>query len=114
MRRVFLFMAMALFSAGAVAQTKSTKAASGEVPIIDRSIFFGNPEISGGQLSPDGKFISFMKEYNGIMNIWVKKFDEPFDKASRLTNLERPTGGYFWTEDGKYILYVTDKGGNEN
>ncbi|UOE41678.1 S9 family peptidase [Chryseobacterium suipulveris] len=114
MRRVFLFMAMALFSAGAVAQTKSTKAASGEVPIIDRSIFFGNPEISGGQLSPDGKFISFMKEYNGIMNIWVKKFDEPFDKARRLTNLERPTGGYFWTEDGKYILYVKDKGGNEN
>lgn len=85
-----------------------------EVPVIDRSVFFDNPEISGGQLSPDGKFISFLKEHNGILNIWVKKFDEPFASAKRLTNLERPSAGYFWTYDGKYILYANDKGGNEN
>ncbi len=48
------------------------------------------------------------------MNIWVKKFDEPFLNAKRLTNLERPSAGYFWTYDGKYILYAKDKGGNEN
>lgn len=85
-----------------------------EVPLIDREIFFGNPEISGGQLSPDGKWISFMKEYNGIMNIWVKEFDAPFEKAKPLTNNERPIGGYFWTADGKYIVFVKDKGGDEN
>ena len=88
--------------------------ASKETPIIDREIFFGNPEISGGQLSPDGKYISFLKAHNGIMNIWVKKFDEPFEKARRLTNLTRPSVGYFWTYDGKYIVYANDKGGNEN
>jgi len=87
---------------------------SNEVPLIDREIFFGNPEISGGQLSPDGKWISFMKEYNDIMNIWVKKFDEPFSKARPLTKNERPIGGYFWTYDGKYILYVKDNAGDEN
>lgn len=87
---------------------------SNEVPLIDREIFFGNPEISGGQLSPDGKWISFMKEYNDIMNIWVKKFDEPFDKAKPLTKNERPIGGYFWTHDSKYILYVKDNAGDEN
>lgn len=85
-----------------------------ETPLIDREVLFGNPEISGGQLSPDGKFISFLKAYNGIMNIWVKKFDEPFEKARRLTNLTRPSAGYFWTYDGKYIVYANDKGGNEN
>lgn len=85
-----------------------------EPPLIDRSIFFDNPEIAGGQLSPDGMYISFMKAHNGILNIWVKKFDEPFENARRLTNLDRPSGGYFWTHDGKYILYVNDKGGNEN
>lgn len=84
------------------------------IPLIDREIFFGNPEISGGQLSPDGKWISFMKEYNGIMNIWVKKFDEAFAKAKPLTNNERPLGGYFWTYDSKYILYVKDNKGDEN
>lgn len=84
------------------------------VPVIDREIFFGNAEIAGGQLSPDGQWISFLKEFDGIMNIWVKKFDEPFDKARPLTNNERPIGGYFWTYDAKYILFVKDNKGDEN
>ena len=87
---------------------------SAEVPLIDRELFFGNPEISAGQLSPDGKWISFMKENGGIMNIWVKKFDEPFDKARPLTNSKRPLNNYFWTEDGKNIVYVKDENGDEN
>jgi len=85
-----------------------------KAPLIDRDIFFGNPEITYGQLSPDGKMISFLKEYNGIMNIWLKKFDEPFSDAKPLTNNERPIGGYFWTYDSKYILFVKDKDGDEN
>ena len=32
-------------------------------PLIDRQLFFGDPEISGAQLSPDGKWISFRKPY---------------------------------------------------
>ncbi len=85
-----------------------------KVPLIDREIFFDTPEISYGQLSPDGKWISFMKEYNGINNIWIKRFDEPFEKAKPLTNNERPLGGYFWTYDSKYILFVKDHKGDEN
>ncbi|HPE09908.1 MAG TPA: S9 family peptidase [Saprospiraceae bacterium] len=85
-----------------------------KTPVIDRDLFFGNPEISSGQLSPDGKWITFMKEYEGIMNIWLKKFDEPFDKARPLTDSKRPLYGYYWTDDAKYILYVKDKDGDEN
>lgn len=83
-------------------------------PILDRELFFGNPEISSGQLSPDGKYISFLKEYDGIMNIWVKGFDEPFENAYPLTNSARPLAGYSWTVDGKYILFVKDNDGDEN
>jgi dipeptidyl aminopeptidase/acylaminoacyl peptidase len=83
-------------------------------PILDRELFFGNPRISGGKLSPDGETISFMKAYEGIMNIWVKGFDEPFEKARPLTDSLRPLYGYAWTEDGKYILYVKDNDGDEN
>lgn len=82
--------------------------------LIDRDLFFGNPEISGGQLSPDGKYVAFMKEYNGIMNIWVKEYEAGFDEARPLTDSERPLYGYFWSGDGKYILYVKDKDGDEN
>ncbi|ATN05387.1 S9 family peptidase [Chryseobacterium indologenes] len=87
---------------------------SQDIPLLDRALFFGNPEISGGKLSPDGKWISFTKEYEGIMNIWVKKIDEPFEKARPLTDSKRPLNEYFWSDDGKYILYVKDKNGDEN
>jgi hypothetical protein len=56
-------------------------------PIIDREIFFGNPEITGARISPNGKFIAFRKPFRGTMNIWVKGADEPFDRARILTNL---------------------------
>ncbi len=111
MRKTLLFLVLiSLIPGFAISQQNVAK----EVPLIDREIFFGNPKISGGKLSPDGKWISFMKEYNGIMNIWVKEFDAPFEKAKPLSNNERPIGGYFWTHDAKYILYVKDNGGNEN
>ena len=85
-----------------------------DTPILDRNLFFGNPQISSGQLSPDGKTISFMKAYNGIMNIWIKDFNEPFEDAVPVTDSQRPLMGYAWTDDGKYILYVKDKDGDEN
>ncbi len=84
-------------------------------PMIDREIFFGDPEIASGQISPDGKFISFRKPYKDVMNIWVKAIDEPFESARPITaDTTRPVRGYTWSRDGKYILYVQDKGGDEN
>ncbi|MEM1218143.1 MAG: alpha/beta fold hydrolase [Bacteroidota bacterium] len=84
-------------------------------PIIDREIFFGNPEISGAQLSPDGQFISFIKPYEEVRNIWVKGIKEPFEKARPLTaDTKRPIPGYTWSRDGKFILFVQDKAGDEN
>ena len=84
-------------------------------PLIDRDVFFGDPEIAGAQISPDGKRVSFRKPYNGVMNIWVKKPSQPFDAATPMTaDTERPVMGYFWTQDSRYILYVQDKGGDEN
>jgi dipeptidyl aminopeptidase/acylaminoacyl peptidase len=84
------------------------------IPLIERELFFDNPEIAGGQLSPDGKMISFLKAFHGILNVWVKKFDEPFSKARPVTASEEPLSGYFWTYDSRYILFVHAKGGNEN
>ena len=48
-------------------------------PVIDRELFFGDPEISGAQISPDGKYIAFLKPWNKTRNIWVKRTSEPFD-----------------------------------
>jgi dipeptidyl aminopeptidase/acylaminoacyl peptidase len=84
-------------------------------PIIDRNLFFGEVEISGEQISPDGQFVSFLKPYKGTRNIWVKKTSEPFSAARAVSaEVKRPIRGYFWSQDSKFILYAQDAGGDEN
>jgi dipeptidyl aminopeptidase/acylaminoacyl peptidase len=83
-------------------------------PIIDRELFFGDPDISGAQISPDGAFISFIKPYQGVRNIWIKKTAEAFAAARPLTADKRPVPGYFWSRDARAILYVQDMNGDEN
>jgi dipeptidyl aminopeptidase/acylaminoacyl peptidase len=84
-------------------------------PIIDRELFFGDPEIAGAQISPDGAFIAFIKPFKGTRNVWVKKTADPFSSAKPITaDTKRPIPTYFWSRDGKYILFVQDKAGDEN
>src|SRR5690349_14330015 len=84
-------------------------------PIIDRELFFGDPEISGAQISPDGAYIAFIKPFKGTRNIWVKRTADPFTSAKPITaDAARPIPAYFWSRDGKYILFVQDKAGDEN
>jgi dipeptidyl aminopeptidase/acylaminoacyl peptidase len=45
----------------------------------------------------------------------VKKVDEPFSAARLLTTeTQRPITGYFWSRDGKYVLYEKDQNGDRN
>lgn len=84
-------------------------------PLIDRHLFFGNPEIASAEISPNGEFVAFRKPYKGVMNIWVKEKGATFDEAQPITaDTARPVSGYFWSKNSNYILYVQDKGGNEN
>jgi dipeptidyl aminopeptidase/acylaminoacyl peptidase len=100
-------------SASAQATTGAGRAAL--PPIVDRELFFGDPEIAGAQISPDGEFIAFLKPFKGTRNIWVKRAGEPFDKARPITaDTTRPISAYFWSRDAKYILYSQDAAGDEN
>ncbi|MEO8055034.1 MAG: alpha/beta fold hydrolase [Acidobacteriota bacterium] len=106
-----LLLALAL-STPAVLATAASAAAP---PLLDRELFFGNPEIAGAQLSPDGKYIAFLKPWKETRNVWVKKTGEGYDKARLVTaDPKRPIPGFFWTRDSKKILFVQDKDGDEN
>ena len=84
-------------------------------PLIDREVFFDDPEVAGIQISPDGSYLSFVKPYKGTRNIWIKTIDEPFEDAILISKDSlRPIAGHLWSRDGKFILYVQDKGGDEN
>ncbi|MCH8478654.1 MAG: hypothetical protein LAT56_12010 [Wenzhouxiangella sp.] len=83
-------------------------------PLLDRELFFGDAEISGAQISPDGRYLAFIRPHQGVRNIWVKGIDAPFDEARPITADDKPVPGYFWSQDSRFVLYVQDRGGDEN
>ena len=84
-------------------------------PLVDRELFFGNPEIAAVQLSPDGQYMGFVKPWNGTLNIWAKKTSERFESAHLLTTeKKRPVSEFFFSRDSKQILYIKDNDGDEN
>ncbi|MGD0788495.1 MAG: alpha/beta fold hydrolase [Terracidiphilus sp.] len=108
--RVLMCLSLAVSAAGA-----QDKKPAGPPPLIDRELIFGNPEIAGAQLSPNGQYIAFLKPWKDTRNVYVKAVSEPFSAARLLTTeSKRPVAGYFWTRDSKYILYVKDHDGDEN
>ncbi|MBZ5504858.1 MAG: prolyl oligopeptidase family serine peptidase [Acidobacteriia bacterium] len=110
-------LCLTLLVATVVAQDKDKKApaTSGLPPVIDRELIFGNPEIAGAQISPNGKYLTFLKPWKDTRNVYVKGVDEPFSAARLMTTeAKRPVAGYFWSRDSKYILYVKDNDGDEN
>jgi len=88
---------------------------SDPVPLIDREVFFGNPRIANGQLSPDGRWLSFVQPLDGVLNVWVKRLEEPFEAARPMSDdRDRPVIQSFWSRDARRILFVQDRGGDEN
>jgi dipeptidyl aminopeptidase/acylaminoacyl peptidase len=117
MKQTSLLVLLAAVGAALSVHAAAPKAAAvlAEPPLIDRNLFFGEVAISGAQISPDGKFLSFLKPYKGTRNIWVKGADEPFSTARPLSaETTRPIRQYFWSRDSKFVLYAQDAGGDEN
>lgn len=56
-------------AAAAVAAGPSAPRTQVAAPLIERTKLFGNPEKTGGQLSPDGRWISFIAPRDGVLNV---------------------------------------------
>jgi dipeptidyl aminopeptidase/acylaminoacyl peptidase len=107
-------IALALAAASVLSAQPALAADIGSVPLIERTKLFGNPVKANGQISPDGKWLSWTAPRDGVLNIWVAPVDSP-DAARPLTNdRERPVRQYFWSPDSRRILFIQDKGGDEN
>lgn len=84
------------------------------VPLIARDALFGNPSRAGGQISPDGKWLSWLAPYEGVMNVWIAPSDNPTEARRMTSATDRPIPQYFWAPKSDSILYVQDKAGDEN
>lgn len=82
-------------------------------PIIPLTHFFDNPEIAGAQISPDGRYLSYLKPWRGKLNVHVRRIGSE-DERLMTRDTIRPVFSHFWSADGSKLLYLQDQGGNEN
>ena len=103
MKKLLLFAAAAAVLASCAPKT---------APELPMETFFRNSEKTGYQISPDGRYFSYMAPYESRRNIFVQPVDGK--QAVRITSeTERDLAGYFWAGDNR-ILYLKDTGGDEN
>ena len=82
--------------------------------LVDRELYFGNPDKIQVRISPDGKYFSYRAPVNGVMNIWVAPIDNPDDAQPITQDTLRGIQSYQWSYKSGNILYAQDKGGDEN
>ena len=119
--RKFLFAlsSIAFASLLLVASRPAVAQQNGLPPIIDRELFFGDPEISGAQISPDGKLIAYFY-VDAQANDQSKLSIIPFEGGEPVTtiNLSRTAAGsgfgFVWMPDGRSIAYIDAGGGIQN
>lgn len=85
-----------------------------DVEVISRDVLFGNPERASFQASPDGKFVSWLAPKDGVLNVFVAPIDNIEAALSVTSDDYRGIRQYFWSENGTHIIYMQDKGGDEN
>ena len=82
--------------------------------LIPRKHIFGNPTRTSATVSPDGRYLAFLAPRDGVLNVHVSPIGA-IDQAKPVTGeASRPVRQFFWSPDSTRILYVQDKGGNEN
>ena len=124
MKRKFLLAASASLLAATAAQpaladhhgeTMTTTANAIEAaPLIPRENLYGNPTRASGEISPDGQWLAWLAPSNGVLNVWLAPASDP-DSAKVMTQAtDRPIRQFFFAPDSRSLLYIQDKGGDEN
>jgi len=85
-----------------------------QVPLIPRKVLFGNPDRASVQISPDGRFLSWLAPHDGVLNVWIAPREDPAAAKVVTSDTVRGIRFYFWAYTNNHILYIQDKNGDEN
>ncbi|MGJ3231833.1 MAG: prolyl oligopeptidase family serine peptidase [Oceanicaulis sp.] len=85
-----------------------------DADLISREALFGNPAYSNVQISPDGSMLSWVAPDERVLNVFVAPADDI--AAARAVTSDRGRGvrSYGWVPGGDTLVYIQDRGGDEN
>lgn len=81
----------------------------GAIPV---AYFFRNPDQTAYQISPDGRFISYLGPYQSRLNIYIQHTGQQ-DTVRLTAATERDITSYFWKNEST-LIYLQDNAGDEN
>jgi len=85
------------------------------VSLVPRQVLFGNPERVQPRMSPDGRRLAWIAPVDGVLNLWVGEVGADEDTFRPVTaDTDRGIRSFSWAHDNRRLLYVQDKGGDEN
>ncbi len=85
-----------------------------QVELIPREALFGNPERANVQLSPDGRYLSWVAPLDGTLNVWIAPADDLSAAKAVTRDTARGIRNYFWSYRPDTLLYLRDSGGDED
>ena len=84
------------------------------MPLVDRRIFFDNPDYSLVRISPDGRRLAWLAPIGSVRNLWVAPLDDPA-AARPLTRVTDRSLGYIqWAHTNRHIVFFQERDGDEN
>ncbi|WP_149195206.1 S9 family peptidase [Luteimonas suaedae] len=98
----------------AAADKPATPTSIEDVALIPRDALFGNPERASVQISPDGKYLSWIAPVDGVLNVWVAPADDVGAARAVTKDDARGIRQYFWAHQPDTLLYLRDTGGDED
>ena len=82
-------------------------------PLIPLNLLFAESEKDEGRLSPNGKLLLYLAPLEGKLGVWVRTLGSDDDRPVACDPI-RPIHWARWQGDGKHVLYLQDRGGDEN
>ena len=118
--RIVCLLVLVLGSSCRKAEPEGRSSAPG--PLIELQTLLAPPAIEAPLLSPDGRWISYVRPVSGAMNFFVAPVADPHnerqvsDRLGRGVQARDVSGNvmYRWTADSRRIVYPSDHEGDEN
>jgi dipeptidyl aminopeptidase/acylaminoacyl peptidase len=85
-----------------------------QADLIPRRVLFGDPERTQVRLSPDGRWLAWIAPWEGVRNVWLAPADAPHEARVVTRERERGIFSYHWSYTSRQVLYLKDRGGDEN
>lgn len=84
-----------------------------DVPLIPRTVLFGESTVINPSLSPSGTHVAYLTPHDDDITLWVgsvvkRDFGPLVDIRGQFVR------DYVWARDGRHLLYLVDRDGDEN